>query len=88
MSKILILKEVKARSGCGTTIIVEQVFEKNLNEYGRHLSCLPLPKIAINGKLINLDEENSFIHPGTNKLFKVTREEIVFRTKRKIRHFY
>lgn len=88
MSKILILKEVKARSGCGAKIIVEQVFEKVLNDHGRNQSCSPLPKIVINGKLINLNEENTFIHPGTGKVFKVTREEVVFRPKMKLQRFY
>ena len=32
MSKILILKEVKAISSCGTEIIVEQVFEKKFKK--------------------------------------------------------
>ena len=35
----------------------------------------------INEKVIGLDEENIFVHPGTGKEFKVTREEIRFKSK-------
>jgi len=81
MSKIFILKEVKARSRCGMKIVVEQVFEKVFNEYGRKPVCVPLPKIVINEKVIGLDDENTFIHPGTHKEFRVTREEVMFKSK-------
>ena len=80
MSKIFILKEVKARSRCGMKIVVEQVFEKFFNEYGKPV-CIPLPKIVINEKVIDLDHENTFIHPRTHKEFSVTREEIMFKSK-------
>ena len=52
MSKILILKEVKAISSCGTEIIVEQVFEKNLRNDGKNLNWMALPKIVISEKSI------------------------------------
>ena len=73
MAKILILKEVSAKSTCGTKIIVEQVFEKILNYEG--LIWLPLPKIVITKKVINLNENNTFIHPGTGKIFEVMKEQ-------------
>lgn len=81
MSKIFILKEVKAKSRCGIKIVVEQVFKKILNEDERKPVFVPLSKIVINEKVIDLDEENIFIHPGTGKEFKVTREEVRFKSK-------
>ena len=67
MSKIFILKEVKAVSRCGMKIVVERVFEKVFHEYGKKSVCVPLPQIEINKKVISLDDENAFIHPGTKK---------------------
>ena len=58
MSKILILKEVKAISSCGTEIIVEQVFEKNLRNDGKNLNWMALPKIVISEKVFNLNKDN------------------------------
>lgn len=81
MSKVFILKEVKAKSRCGMKIVVEQVFEKVFNEDGRKPVCVPLPQIVINEKVIGLDDENTFIHPGTKKEFRVTREEVMFKSK-------
>lgn len=81
MSKTFILKEVKAKSRCGIKIIVEQVFKKVLNEDGRNPVFIPLPKIVINEKVIGLDDENTFVHPGTYKEFRVTREEVIFKSK-------
>ena len=81
MSKIFILKEVKAVSRCGMKIVVEQVFEKVFNEYGRNPICVPLPQIVINENVISLDDENTFIHPGTKKEFRVTRGEVIFKSK-------
>ncbi|WP_427930019.1 hypothetical protein [Acinetobacter sp.] len=81
MSKIFILKEVKAVSRCGMKIVVERVFEKIFNEYGRNPVCVPLPQIVINQKVISLDDENAFIHPGTKKEFRVTRGEVIFKSK-------
>ncbi len=34
-------------------------------------SWLPLSKIVISDKVINLDPDNSFAHPRTGKVFKV-----------------
>lgn len=86
MAKILILKEVSAKSACGTKIIVEQVFEKILNPEG--LIWLPLPKIVITEKVINLNENNTFIHPGTGKIFEVMKEKELFKFKRKTQPLY
>lgn len=86
MAKILILKEVSAKSTCGTKIIVEQVFEKILNHEG--LIWLPLPKIVIMKKVINLNENNTFIHPGTGKIFEVMKEQELFKFKRKNQQLY
>ena len=81
MSKTFILKEVKAKSRCGMKIVVEQVFEKVFHEHKRKPVCVPLPKIVINEKVIGLDDENTFVHSGTYKEFRVTREEVIFKSK-------
>lgn len=86
MPKNLILKEVSAKSKCGTQIIVEQVFEKILNQDG--LIWLPLPKIVITEKVINLNENNTFTHPGTGKIFEVMKEKELFKFKRKTKRLY
>ncbi len=67
MPKILILKEVTAKSACGTKIIVEQVFEKILNQSG--LIWLPLPKIVIRENIIDLNENNIFYSSCNRKSF-------------------
>lgn len=87
MTKIYILKKVKARSVCGTQILVKQVFEKVVNEYGRNKFCLPLPKIIINEKIINLNRGNVFIHPEIGKQFQLTGEEVKFKSKFRSRYF-
>ncbi|WP_454666625.1 hypothetical protein [Acinetobacter calcoaceticus] len=75
MSKRHILKEVNAKSMCGMKIVVEQIYEniyeKNFVEAGREQSWLPLSKIVISDKVINLDQDNTFAHPRTGKVFKV-----------------
>ncbi|MCG2609037.1 hypothetical protein LZZ98_10970 [Acinetobacter sp. SM34] len=81
MSKIFILKEVKAISRCGMKIVVKRVFEKIFNEYGTKPVCVPLPQIVINEKVIGLNDENTFIHPGTKKEFRVTKNEVMFKSK-------
>ncbi|WP_313035868.1 hypothetical protein [Acinetobacter sp.] len=86
MPKILILKEVTAKSSCGTKIIVEQVFEKILNQSG--LIWLPLPKIVITEKIIDLNENNFFTHPATGKVFEVMNEKERFKFKRKTQPLY
>lgn len=86
MPKILILKEVTAKSTCGTKIIVEQVFEKILNHEG--LSWLPLPKIVITKKVIDLNEDNAFTHPGTGKIFEVMKEKELFKFKKMTQSLY
>lgn len=75
MSKRHILKEVNAKSMCGMKIVVEQIYEnineKNFIDVGLEQSWLPLSKIVISDKVINLDPDNSFAHPRTGKVFKV-----------------
>ncbi len=75
MSKRHILKEVNAKSMCGMEIVVEQIYEninvKSFVEAGREQNWLPLSKIVISDKVINLDQDNTFAHPRTGKVFKV-----------------
>lgn len=86
MPKILILKEVYAKSACGTKIIVEQVFEKILNQEG--LIWLPLPKIVITKKIIDLNENNAFTHPARGKVFEVMKEKELFKFKKRTQSLY
>ena len=75
MSKRHILKEVNAKSMCGMEIVVEQIYEnineKNFVDVELEQSWLPLSKIVISDKVINLDPDNSFALPRTGKVFKV-----------------
>ncbi len=72
MSKRHILKEVNAKSMCGMEIVVEQIFEntleKNLASAEIEQNWLPLSKIVISDKVINLDQDNTFAHPRTGKV--------------------
>ncbi|KQF87534.1 hypothetical protein APC24_06085 [Acinetobacter baumannii] len=56
-------------------IVVEQIFEntleKNLASAEIEQNWLPLSKIVISDKVINLDQDNTFAHPRTGKVFKV-----------------
>ena len=88
MSKILILKEVNAISSCGTEIIVEQIFEKNLNEDGASLNWMALPKIVISEKIFNLHKDNIFTHPGTGKVFRVIKQTDMFKFKKKTKRLF
>ena len=88
MSKILILKEVNAISSCGTEIIVEQIFEKNLNEDGASLNWMALPKIVISEKVFNLNKDNIFTHPGTGKVFRVRKQTDIFKFKKKTKRLF
>jgi len=75
MSKRHILKEVNAKSMCGMEIVVEQIYEniyeKNFVQAEQEQNWLPLSKIVISDKVINLDQNNTFAHPRTGKVFKV-----------------
>lgn len=75
MSKRHILKEVNAKSMCGMEIVVEQIYEniyeKNFVQTEQEQNWLPLSKIVISDKVINLDQDNTFAHPRTGKVFKV-----------------
>ena len=69
------VKEVNAKSMCGIEIVVEQIFEntleKNLASAEIEQNWLPLSKIVISDKVINLDQDNTFAHPRTGKVFKL-----------------
>lgn len=73
MSKKYILKEVDASSENGDKIIVEQVFEKIIDThfFNSKRRCIPLFRIVIRDKVIMLNEDLSFIHPRTGKIFKI-----------------
>lgn len=45
--------------------------KKNFVQAEQEQSWLPLSKIVISDKVINLDPDNSFAHPRTGKVFKV-----------------
>ncbi|MGE8560165.1 MAG: hypothetical protein ACN6NJ_04340 [Acinetobacter sp.] len=74
MPKFHTLKEVSAKSSGGMEIVVEQVYEKVLNEASNDQLWLPLPKIAITNKVIDLSHDYTFTHPGTGEVFKVVGE--------------
>ena len=70
MPKKYMLKEVDASSETGDKIIVEQIFE-NEDEF----IWSPLSKVVITDKVINLNEDFTFTHPRTGKLFKVLNKQ-------------
>lgn len=49
----------------------ENTLEKNLASAEIEQNWLPLSKIVISDKVINLDQDNTFAHPRTGKVFKV-----------------
>ncbi|EMO7283280.1 hypothetical protein RGL84_003872, partial [Acinetobacter baumannii] len=51
--------------------IFENTLEKNLASAEIEQNWLPLSKIVISDKVINLDQDNTFAHPRTGKVFKV-----------------
>ncbi|MDM1021189.1 hypothetical protein QSV37_12880 [Acinetobacter sp. VNK23] len=73
MSKRYMLKEVDASSETGDRIIVEQIFEKTLNPNLINTGMLwaPLFKVVITDKVIPLNDDFTFVHPRTGKLFKL-----------------
>lgn len=75
MPKLHKLKEVSAKSSCGTEIIVERIYERVLNEASNDEAWIPLSKIALTDKVIDLSYDETFTHPRTGKVFKVLREE-------------
>lgn len=74
MSKQYMLKEVDASSEAGDKIIVEQIFEKlpqidvNINDF----SWSPLFKVVITDKVIPLNDDLTFTHPRTGKVFRIS----------------
>lgn len=73
MSKQYMLKEVDASSAAGDKIIVEQIYEKlppldvNINDF----SWSPLFKVVITDKVIPLNDDLTFTHPRTGKVFRI-----------------
>lgn len=67
------LKEVDARSDTGDKIIVEQIYEKEpaTDLEISNLSWLPLSKVVIRDTVIQLNDDLTFIHPRTGKIFKI-----------------
>jgi len=74
MSKQYMLKEVDASSEAGDKIIVEQIYEKmptmdlNINDF----SWSPLFKVVIRDKVIELNDDLTFTHPRTGKVFRLS----------------
>ena len=74
MSKQYMLKEVDASSEAGDKIIVEQIYEKlpameaNRNEF----SWSPMFKVVITDKVIQLNDDLTFTHPRTGKVFRLS----------------
>ncbi|WP_038344295.1 hypothetical protein [Acinetobacter sp. A47] len=75
MSKQYMLKEVDASSETGDKIIVEQIYEKlpALDLITNDLSWSPLSKVVITDKVIQLNEDMTFTHPRTGKIFRLGR---------------
>lgn len=67
------LKEVDARSDTGDKIIVEQIYEKepDTDLVISNLSWSPLSKVVIKDTVIQLNDDLTFIHPRTGKIFKI-----------------
>lgn len=73
MVKQYMLKEVDARSDTGDKIIVEQIYEKepDTDLEISNLSWSPLSKVVIRDTVIQLNDDLTFIHPRTGKIFKI-----------------
>lgn len=73
MGKQYMLKEVDARSDTGDKIIVEQIYEKepDTDLVISNLSWSPLSKVVIRDTVIQLNDDLTFIHPRTGKIFKI-----------------
>lgn len=76
MPKSHTLREVSAKSSRGMEIVVEQVYEKNLSSIDHEQIWSALPKIALSNKVIDLDQNHTFTHPGTGEVFKVLSYEL------------
>ena len=74
MPKLHILKEVSAKSKCGTEIIVERIYERVLSEASNDEAWIPLSKIALTDKVIDLRDDETFTHPRTQVVFKILSE--------------
>ncbi|MEZ2903964.1 hypothetical protein ACBQ24_14765 [Acinetobacter terrestris] len=76
MPKLYKLKEVRPKRSYGTEIIVERIYERVLSEASNDQTGIPLSKIALTDKVINLSGDETFIHPQTEIVFKVLRKSI------------
>jgi len=75
MPKLHKLKEVSAKSICGTEIVVERIYERAQQEASNDEAWIPLFKIALTDKVIDLSYDETFTHPRTGKVFKVLTEK-------------
>ncbi|NAS10115.1 hypothetical protein [Acinetobacter haemolyticus] len=73
MEKKYKLIEISAVSAAGDNIIVEQIYEKErvTDLTTNEKSWIPLSKIVIVDKVIDLSEDNSFTHPSTGRVFRL-----------------
>lgn len=74
MPKLHKLKEVSAKSKCGTEIIVERIYERVLSEASNDEAWIPLSKIALTDKVIDLRDDETFTHPRTQVVFRILNE--------------
>lgn len=74
MSKQYMLKEVDASSEAGDKIIVEQIYEKmpTMDVNIKDFSWSPLFKVVITDKVIELNDDLTFTHPRTGKVFRLS----------------
>ncbi|TCB49523.1 hypothetical protein E0H80_11000 [Acinetobacter sp. ANC 4779] len=75
MPKLHKLKEISAKSSCGTEIIVERIYERVLSDASNDETWIPLPKIALTDKVIDLSHDETFTHPRTGVVFKVLMDQ-------------
>ncbi|OAL76306.1 hypothetical protein AY606_13430 [Acinetobacter sp. SFB] len=75
MPKLHKLKEISAKSSCGTEITVEQIYERVLSDASNDETWIPLPKIALTDKVIDLSHDETFVHPRTGVVFKVLMDQ-------------
>ncbi|WP_278491819.1 hypothetical protein [Acinetobacter gyllenbergii] len=74
MLKQYMLKNVDASSEMGDKIIVEQIYEKGLSaafDNSIVAEWSPIFKVVIRDKVIQLNDDLTFIHPRTGKIFRI-----------------
>ena len=65
---------MSAKSKCGTEIIVERIYERVLSEASNDETWIPLSKIALTDKVIDLSDDETFTHPRTQVVFRILSE--------------